>query len=275
MNRPFTDDLTAMTTFYKVDPLRLSWREYWNFAPKWEFPIQAVLRLLRVRLPCSVGTPPCVEAIAPYEIDEAQLPDAERRRFEPLRKELEALGFGRPVFHAISLPHSYTHIYWATFTHHTGRALARIHHRLWNHPTTFRSRFHVAFVTELEDGSCLVSTGERRGLGAPDSVRMDYQTGASATTLWDAHQQRLDEVPAGRVKRLVTEDESRGLTERLHGALRDYHVARGVFRPLDPGEEAAAAGRLRPRGRPGLPGEEAGAPDPDRDDPVLAQLERL
>jgi Zn-dependent protease len=250
-----------MSTFYKVDSARLSLRECWFFSPRWEFPVHALLRLLRVRMPCSTGNPPCVEAIAPYEVEEAELPDEERELFEPLRKELESLGFGRPIYHSIYVPHSYTHIYWATFTHHTGRALARIHHRVWNHPTTFRSRLFPVFITELEGGSYLVSTGERRGLSAPDSVRMHYQTGASATSLWDAHRQRLDELYAGQAKRVFTEDESRALTERLHGLMRDFHMARGVFQPLGPGEQASAA--------------PVTAPGQDRDDQVLAQLERL
>ncbi len=253
-----------MSAQYQVDSTRISVREYSQGHPRWrsvELPLALLLKLLRVRIPSSWDVP-CVEAIAPYEIAEADLPDEVCRRFEPLRKELESLGFGGPIYHAFHSPHLYTRIYWATFTHHTGKAIARIHHRVWSHPSTFRSHLFPVFITGLDDGSFLVSSASKPDLSAPDSVRFDMQTGASATALWEAHRQRMDDLPAGRPERASTDDEARALTERLHAALRDFHLARGVFRPMSSGEQAAAAAP-------------AGASGPTPDDQVLARLEQM
>jgi hypothetical protein len=101
-----------MSAHYKVDSTRVSMREYGFGSPRWQLPIALLLKLLRVRIPSSTDDP-CVEAIAPHEIAEAELPDEVRERLEPLHKELESLGFGRPIYHSISSPHLYTRIYWA------------------------------------------------------------------------------------------------------------------------------------------------------------------
>src|SRR5437763_469192 len=83
----------------------------------------------------------------------------------------------------------------------------------------------------------------------PDSVRVQYQTDAAATSLWETHQRRLDDLYAGQAKRVATEDECRALSERLHETLRDFRVARGVYQPFSPGEQAAPA---PPAAAPGL-----------------------
>src|SRR5262249_49106418 len=59
-----------------------------------------------------------------------------------------------------------------------------------------------------------------------------------------------------------TAEDARALAERLHAAQRDFHLARGVFQPMNPEEQAP-------------PAAPAAAPGQDQDEQVLARLEQL
>src|SRR5207302_3118454 len=139
-----------------------------------------------------------------------------RERIEPLRRELESLGFSRPIYHLIHQPLLYTHTYWATFLHPSGRAVARIHHRVWSHPNTFRTHLFPVFLTEMNDGSFIVSSGGKPDLIAPASVQVHHEKGATARDLWELHQRRLSDLYAGSVRRVDTQDQIRALIDRHH-----------------------------------------------------------
>src|SRR5262245_40422228 len=128
-----------MPVFYKLDSTHVTFREYAFGTPKLLLPLAALIKMLRIRVPGSTADP-AVDAIAPFEVDETQMPREVLERMEPLSQEFSELGFDRPIYHAIHNPTIYTRTYWATFLHESGQAVARVHHRIWSHP--YASKTH-------------------------------------------------------------------------------------------------------------------------------------
>src|SRR5205085_749180 len=137
---------------------------------------------------------PAVDAVAPFEVEESQLPGEVLERFEPLTQELIELGFDRPIYHAIHHPILFTRTYWATFLHSTGQAVARIHHRIWSSPQVSKSYLFPVFISELDDGGFLVSSAGKPDMLAPETVQARYLQGATAAELWEFHNSNLNDM---------------------------------------------------------------------------------
>ncbi len=232
-----------MKTFYRLDGSRASFREYaydipWLLMPIL-LPIIALIKLLRLQTSGSTDDPP-VETLAPFEVEEAALPEVVRERFAPLEAELAALGFGQPIFHQIYCPLQSTYIYWATLLHATGEAVARIHHRIWSQKNIHKSYLFVVFTSETTDGSFLVTSAGKPDLLSPQAVELRFRTGAATSQLWQLHQMRLHE---HRLVHLESQEQMRQMIERHQAALRDYHLGRGFFRPVSAAEQEKLASR--------------------------------
>jgi Zn-dependent protease len=87
------------------------------------------------------------------------------------------------------------------------------------------------FLSGLEDGGFLLSTSGKPDMAAPDSCIVNRQLDATPEALWRSHRDAL--LKLGREAVIVEDDaQARALLERHHTALRDFHLARGVFVPL-------------------------------------------
>ncbi|HEY7158106.1 MAG TPA: site-2 protease family protein [Gemmataceae bacterium] len=254
-----------MKFFYRINASRATWREHAFDTPWLLLPLVALIKLFRLRGGGSTDDPP-VESIAPFEVEEAAVPAEVRERFGPLTQELAALGFGQPIYHQIYHPLCFTHIYWATFLHPTDRAVARIHHRVWSKGAIHKSYLYPVFISEMANETFVVSSAGRPDLLAPASVQIVYEPGASAAELWERHQRRLDDLLPSRSVTVDTPAHQRELIERHHGALRDFHLARGVFEPASEVEQEKLTAQCE--------GTQVKAPPPSVEEAVLARLER-
>ncbi len=255
-----------MKIFYRIDHKRVTWREYAVDTPWLSLPLATLVKLLPLRVFSSSDDPP-VESIAPFEVEEAAVPAEVRERFGPLAQELTTLGFGQPIYHRIYHPLHFTSIYWATFLHPTGRAVVRIHHRVWSQGAIHKSYLFPVFISEMENGTFVVSSAGRPDLLTPALVQIVYEPGASATELWERHQRRLDDLLPGRSVTVDTPPRQRELIEHHHGALRDFQLDRGVFELASEAEQEKLAAQCE-----AIP---ATAAPPSVEEAVLARLERV
>ncbi len=255
-----------MKIFYRINGSRATWREHAFDTPWLLMPLVALTKLLRHRGGGSTDDPP-VESIAPFEVEEAAVPAEVRERFGPLAQELAALGFGQPIYHQIYHPRYFTYIYWATFLHPTGRAVARVHHRIWSQGAIHKSYLYPVFITAMEDGTFAVSSAGRPDLLAPESIRIVYEPGVSTAELWEHHQRRLDDMLPSRAVTVDSPERQRELIEQYHGALRDYHLGRGVFELAGDADQEKLAGQCEAA--------LAKATPPSVEEKVLARLERV
>lgn len=230
-----------MKSFYRLRVERSSCREFWWGVKSPVILLLLLLKWLRVPIPGSSDDPP-VETLTPFEVDEASVPEEMRERFRPLIRELEHLGFHSPVYHAIRMDFIQTTIYWATFCHRSGRACARIHYRLWTVPRPQREYLFPVFITGFEDGGYLVTSAGKPDMVGPRHFRVRYQRGATAAELWHTHENALHEQAERTAVPVMTPNELRSFIESHHAALRDFHLARGVFERFPPslGMEAGA-----------------------------------
>jgi Zn-dependent protease len=223
-------------SFYSIDSTRVSHKEYWwgNRSPL--VLIGWLTKWLRIRLPNSTDDPN-VESTYPF-IREA-LPDDVAIGFSPLVTTLQQLGFEEPVHHVIQDPGTSTTIHWATFRHSSGQHFARIHKRIWHQAQKSDRGTFVQFFTSYADGTFLCSSSGKPDLDAPPTVTMLRRRGMDPSRLWDEHL-KVSGAQVGKeiISSSNTQDTLYAI-ERLHALLRDFHLARGVFKPRNEAERAS------------------------------------
>jgi Zn-dependent protease len=227
-----------MPQFYQVDSTKVSLKEFWWGTPSPLVIIGWLLKWLRVRIPSSTddantdSTIPFVTVPPPLEVQSL---------FAPLTQELSQLGFYEPVFHVIYDAGSSTTLYWATFLHTSGQHAARIHHRAWGRAVRPKPVLFPMFITGFSDGTFLVSSSGKPDMAAPETIEMIRKQGAKVQHLWGAHEQRLQQLSARKMIRPIkSRDDLIAVCEDLHILQRNFHLARGVFRPRTEAETATA-----------------------------------
>src|ERR1041385_2944504 len=216
-----------MSQFYEIDSTRHTLREYW-----WgnRSPIVLIAWLLK---PLPVRTPPPsddpnTDSTVPFVTE--SLPPEIESKFQPLRVELETLGFSTPIYHVIYDPGSRTKIYWASFLHPSGKYFARIHHRIWHQAQKSERGLFPIFFTAFADGTFLVSSAGKPDMEAPASIQMQRLRGASTRKVFEAHERALAAIDRKNIAPVLTRDDLLNITERYHGLVRDFHLQRGAFR---------------------------------------------
>ncbi|MFL5245641.1 MAG: site-2 protease family protein [Gemmataceae bacterium] len=260
--------------WYRLCSSRISLREWWWWHKS---PLTFLVWVLaRLRVPILIGSDdPNVETLAPFEVDEAQLPQNVRDRFTPLIEQLKELGFHSPIYHVIAIPFRKTTISWATFCHSSGQACARVHLGIWKETRPVRIRLFPVFITGFDDGGFLVSWGGKPDMLPPRSCQVRFHDGAGVRELWDEHQKELEKRPDRFVIRVTGQTLVRGLVESHHAHLRDHHLERGVFVPIPEDELESIRSSLPTLARPEN-GDEADAEQTrSEDDKVLAEMHRI
>lgn len=223
----------SMTMLYGLDSTRVTLREYRYGTPLLLMPLVLLTRLFRISLPGSTDDPP-VETLKPFEVEPSALPEEVREKFQPLLTEMAGLDFSQPIYHMIQLPHLATRIYWATLLHRTGQVVARIHYRIWASPEGQRTFLFPQFLSMLEDGSYLVTSGGKPDMLTPESVRIVHHPKASVETLWQRHHDHLNDLLPHSARPITHHEQLRAILERHHVEIRNFNLDRGVFKPLPP-----------------------------------------
>ena len=252
-----------MSQFYEIDSTRVSCREYWWWHASPLVLIVLVSKWTGRRIACS-SDDANTETTLPFVVP--ALPPEVAESFVPLDAEFTRLGFLDPVYHVIYDTGTQTVFYWATYRHESGRHFARIHRRVWYQAAQPNRALFPLFFTAFADGTFLVSSSGKPDMASPATVPMNRRPGRAPAALWESHQQLVTGLESHKnIAPVRTAADLVAVTEQLHILLRDFHLARGVFRPRTEEEQArvtayeatiAQAGQL----------EHAG---------VLAELQRL
>lgn len=220
-------------TLYRVDSSRATFAELWRDVRSPLVLIVWLTKLLRVKLPGSINDPN-VEALEPFEIEVAEIPENVRATMEPLLAELARLGFMPATFWAIADPLHLSRLDRATLVRADGNAIARVNMRVEGRVKP-KTHLFVDFLTEFADGSFVWSTSARAYLNAPATMKLNPQPNAKAGDLWASHQALVKQQrPA--IVRVMTADASVAMEERHHAEVRDFHLARKLFAPMTEAE---------------------------------------
>ena len=253
-----------MSAFYAIDSTKVSHREYWWGSRSPLVLIGWLIKWLHIRIPSSTDDPN-VESTTPFMVE--ALPADVAQRFELVSTELAGLGFLDPVHHVFHDTGTATTIYWSTFRHSSGQSFARIHQRIWHQTKPAERGTFVLFFTAFTDGTFAGASSGKPDLATPATVPMLRRLRATPSVLWAAHLESLAEKSAIPVQAIHSHEELLEATERHHVLLRDFNLARGVFRARSETEQASAtavAARLQEATDGGLQHPE-----------VLAEVERI
>lgn len=227
-----------MSTFYHIDSSRISLKEYWWWGNKSPLSclIWAGMKLLHIETPCS-SDDPNTDSTLPFVVE--QLPPEIATGFQRLHSDLAGLGFIDPVYHVIDDPGTRATIYWATYRHESGKHFARIHQRIWQQAQKPDRGTFPMFFTEFSGGTFLVSSAGKPDMDTPATVVMNRMPKAQCVALWNKHLALVEKF--GQQKMIAAVHSTSDLlaaTERHHILLRDFHLARKVFRPHNATEQA-------------------------------------
>lgn len=229
-----------MSEFYDIDSTKVTLKEYW-YDNKLLAVIGWILKWLRVKLPGSTDDPnvdTTLESLA------ETLPPQMTEQFQPAATALAALGFHSPAYQIISDPGTHTTRYWATYQHISGIHYARIHYRFNERAPNPRRKPFVLFFTEFADGTFIVSTSGKPDMLAPTTIDLQHKLGAQPEIAWAWHQQRVATSGRENFAAVTSRDELLWSAEREHLQLRNFHLARGVFRVRSASAKAKAAAHL-------------------------------
>ncbi len=227
-----------MSTFYEIDSTRISFKEFlwWHKSPL--VLISWLNKISKVRTPCS-SDDPNTDSTLPFIVP--PLPPETESAFAPLASEFATLGFIDPVFHQINDPVTRTTVNWATYRHESGNYFARIHQRIWHASARANRALFPMFFTEFSDGTFLVSSAGKPDMDTPRTVEMNRMPRATVNALWEKHVALTAARANGKVVVPVTSPEDViAATERHHILLRDFNLARGVFKAPSAEEQARA-----------------------------------
>jgi len=256
--------LELARVFYRIDSRRVTLPEYWWSNPASVVPA-AMLKLFRMRIAGSTDDP-CVETLAPFEVEPHLVPKVVTQRFTLPIHQFTSLGFRSPIWHVIEDDVQQTKTYLATLLHSSGRAWARVHGRTWSVRTPAVTRTFHEIVSETAPGRFLWSLSTKADLAAPDVCTIVRKVNAKPAALWTAHQAALQK--ARSQPAAVTPGKAlRVSIERHHAAVRDFHLERGVFTPLSADDrETAESYRQSVQAA-----QETGSKYPE----ILAEIDRL
>jgi Zn-dependent protease len=228
----------AARVFYRLDYRKVTFAEYWKENPS-GIVGHGIRKLLRAHLACSADDP-CVESLAPFEVPRTAVPGMIAQRFSVPMSQLSALGFREPIWHRIEDDVQRTTHNLVTMTHESGRMWARVHNRIWHVRTPAKSTIFCEIVSELAGGRFIWSVSAKPELDAPPACTLVRLVGATPNQLLAAHQNALADSGAGKPLPVHSTADLRESLERLHAAVRGFHVARGVFAPLSAQDEETA-----------------------------------
>jgi Zn-dependent protease len=217
--------------FYEIDSTRATLEEYRWGTPLILMPLAILAKVLRIRMP-GFSDDPNVDLLQPFRVPRESLPQEVQTQFAPLEDQLRACGFVDPVYYAIHDPLTQTRICQATYRHTSGQTLAKLQHRRWSQPNRPREALFAVFITSFADDTFLVSSSGKPDMLAPPSYRLNRLVGAAVPELWRSHSQELSLYGSGKtILPAYSQEELVASNERHHAAVRDFHVARGVFQP--------------------------------------------
>ena len=221
-----------MAKYLKVDSRKITLREYWNIGPRSKLFLPILAKLLRIPLPFGSGfrQPDSVQEL---QVPESEFPPSALTFLQPLMEECLALGFHSPRYYCFSTLKGETRTSFISMLYSSGEFSVRLMHTAPTSPqppAVVKDEVLVAPLSELADGTWLVSTNKKPRFDSPASVVTNRIVGAPVATLIGAHQKRLTQLsstnPAKLIHTLEAMDE---VWDRYEKASSEFGIKRGRY----------------------------------------------
>lgn len=225
--------MAQVSQYYQTDSRNLSFKECWNFTRSWKFIVLGGMKILRIKLPGSIGIPyPASHRDMQVRVED--IPEICRTPIEAKVQELTDLGFHSPFYflekrNLIAQTESQQQGAVA-MQHRSGDAVAIAIHVHHVSGLTVISKTVTGIVSLRNDGTFLGvfdSAEQLKGVPEDSVIRL---VDASPAELWGAHEKLLF---GGRDPEMIKKVKSEADLIKLldYNGIRefDFHIKRGFY----------------------------------------------
>ena len=239
--RPIADS----KTFYRTISYKASFAELWRDARSPTVLILWVTKLCRIAVRGILNDPP-VPSLLPFAVVPSELPPAALAHLQAMAKSLAGSGFAAsPIaYFLIEDLVNNCRFYLCLLLSDDRKTVARLTARVTAVRTLKNARRIVELISPMTDGTLLCSTNSHCYQDAPPGIRLNPEVRKAAAIVATSHQ-RAQKSGANVASVLPSDLASIDLAERYHGETIRDGVRRGLYRPLDAAEEAAAQHLVR------------------------------
>lgn len=226
---------TQLGRFYRVDSSHSTFGELWRDTRSPLVLIAWFTKILGIKLPGTVNEANVV-SLRPFLVRESEATQrilaeyAEKLR--PIITELADLGFVDSGWFWMDDLFHHAKTAQLVMRHREGQSIVRVTYRIegLEQPKP-RDLSYVEFLSDLSDGSMLLSSSNKAQLLTHARCRLNWRAGATVSQLWVSHREQLQSIEQEGVRPVgVRSRESMlAMLDKHHEAVRDYLLSRGVF----------------------------------------------
>ena len=216
---------------YKLDGSRITLREFW-WETKLFFWVGILVKLMKIRIRGSTDDL-AVDSLVPLRVDQSSIAPEMLARFTPVLQQLQAIGFTQPpLWHSEENVLQATRNTLATLLHDNGRTWVRVQCRTNFGRVPAKIKFFTTFISKTP--GVFIATGNGKyDMAWPPTHEVLRFRNLEVNQLWPRHQKRMTQAC-----QTIPRDQLPAMAEQYHTTLRDFHIARGVFQPLEEEELA-------------------------------------
>lgn len=215
--------------YYEMDSSKLTFREYWRMSTGlFEFFIAAVVRILRLHISFKLAfaNTTCLQLISPD-----QVPDAARKPLRGIVDHAQGLGLGYEFTYVLPTVGNIQGVGAVMCNEARDTVMIIVFVRSWVN-NVHQEKLRYGLVTQLENGTVLVTSGSPRDLEAPANLVIESYPKREMQWVLQRHQARL----AGSNSPATEFGKSESLESairRYEAAVFNYQIERGVYIPVD------------------------------------------
>lgn len=240
---PLATEPPRQKRYYRLNSLKVTFREYWNLTRSWQVIIPWTAKLLRLPMTFSSGMP-SFESVRELKVPEEAFPAADRERLQPLLDLCLRMGFHSPQFHAYTTLRGETHTSFVALLHPSGAALRLMCVVAGNvHPP--KVKLVAVLLSELSDGTFFFTSDQRPQFLLAPGIRANRLPGASLARLVDSHLGLLAQLAVRNPGRPMNSVEALDkVSDRYERLCRDFGMKRGIYVWMQPEELAGERKQL-------------------------------
>ncbi|MFO1458781.1 MAG: site-2 protease family protein [Verrucomicrobiota bacterium] len=222
---------------YRVDNCRLTLRECWYQTRSANVIVLWFLKLFRIRMP--IPPMPYPESVHQNSLPPESIPEAARKRLDPLVSELEGEGFHSTRFYRYATSRAQTEIYLAALLHPRGESIARVMYVVSHQTQPPTEKTRVFLLSELADGTWFVTSPLRPEFNPNPGVEVQRVIDAPPARLARAHAEALlNRASAHPVVTVTGVENAEFVSDRYERHCFDANIHRRLYVPLNESEES-------------------------------------
>jgi len=215
--------------YYEMNSTKLTLREYWRMSNGLlEFLIAAVIRILRLNVSFKLAF---ANTTYLQEISPEQVPDAARKPLRGIVEHAKGLGLTYEFAYVLPTVGNIEGVGAVMRNESRDTVMIIVFVRTWVNNVR-QEKLRYGFVTQLNNGSVLVTSGAPRDLEAPENLLIESYPKREMQWVLKRHQERILQTTSPAVQFSHGEGlkaEIRSYEEKVFG----HQIERGVYVPVD------------------------------------------